>query len=69
MQKYQLNRPIGAVQLKEPLTATTIPAQSIIRVTGPSKEVAGCVDVECDGHLYAVFQHDIDDCGVKVVSA
>ena len=69
MKTYILTRPIGAVLLKDPLTATTLPPRSRIKVIGPSKRIAGSVEVECEEHYYAVFQHDLDEFGQAIRSA
>ena len=69
MRTYYLSRPIGAVLLKDPLTATTLPPLSKVKVIGPSKQIDGYVEVECDDHRYAVFQHDLDESGEATRSA
>ena len=66
--KYVLARPIGAVILHQPLTATTLPSNSIVKVIGPAKQVQGCVEVECLTH-YAVFQSDLDESGETATTA
>ena len=66
---YVLTRPIGAVMLKEPLTATTLPSQSAVKVIGPAKQIHGFVEVECSDKRYAVFQHDLDEWGERMKSA
>jgi hypothetical protein len=66
---YLITRPIGAVLLKDPLIATTLPSRSKIKVFGPSKRIEGSVEVECNDHRYAVFQHDLDEFGETIRSA
>ena len=63
MKTYTLARPIGAVLLTDPLTATTLPWQSKVRLIGPAKQIDGFVEVECTQKRYAVFLRDLEDCG------
>ena len=69
MKTYLITRPIGAVLLKDPLTATTLPSQSAVMVIGPAKQIHGFIEVECNDHRYAVFQHDLDEWGEITRSA
>ena len=66
MKPCVLLRPIGAILLNDPLTATTLPLQSAITIIGPARQIEGFVEVECNGNRYAVFQHDLDQCGETI---
>ena len=61
MNPFSLKHSVGAVSLDEHV-AKSLPANSLVRVIGPSQTFHGFVDVECDGQLYAVFSCDLDNC-------
>ena len=69
MKRCVLLRAIGAILLNDPLTATTLPLQSVITIIGPARQIEGFVEVECNGDRYAVFQHDLDECAETIRTA
>ena len=69
MQSYFLNRPICAVVLNNGNVSTSLRAEWVLSVLGPSREVRGLVEVRCKRKRYAVMQADLDEYGSRIESA
>ena len=61
MKVFTLKHSICAVSLENARIAKTLPCDSVVTMIGPSEQLHGCVDVECNGKRYAVFPRDLED--------
>jgi hypothetical protein len=62
MQRYSIITPLVAVQSHETEKAgvmTSLPANAVVEVRGPSDLGTGMVEVSWDHHRYAVFERDL----------
>ena len=63
MKVFTLKHSICAVSLEDARIAKTLPYDSVVNMIGPSQQMHGCVEVECNGKRYAVFPRDLEDWG------
>jgi hypothetical protein len=65
MQRYSINTPLVAVRLfrseetEKAGVMTTIPADAVVEIHGPSDLGDGMVEVVCEHQRFAVFERDL----------